>query len=127
MSFWDLARDVKQEIATNIQRNDLFSMMLASGLAVATRGILLNQVMASVGVTKLGLVNISHQYGVFELEEINAVASASAFPGVFVVEALRFQKKMFLNFLFSEPSLSQETIVALADDATAYLADACSD
>ncbi|MEH2034186.1 MAG: alcohol acetyltransferase [Nostoc sp.] len=127
MSFWDLARNVKQEIATNIQRNDLFSMMLASGLAVATRGILLNQVMASVGVTKLGLVNISHQYGVFELEEINAVASASAFPGVFVVEALRFQKKMFLNFLFSEPSLSQETIAALADDATAYLADACSD
>ncbi|WP_445629531.1 hypothetical protein [Nostoc sp. DSM 114167] len=40
MSFGNLARDVKQQIATNIQRNDLFSMMLASGLAVATKGML---------------------------------------------------------------------------------------
>jgi hypothetical protein len=49
------------------------------------------------------------------------------FPGVFVVEALRFQKNMFLNFIFSEPSLSQETIAALADDAIVYLVDACAD
>lgn len=40
MSFWNLARDVKQQIATNIQHNELFSMMLASGLAVATKRML---------------------------------------------------------------------------------------
>nr|WP_322713243.1 hypothetical protein [Nostoc sp. ChiSLP03a] len=26
MSFWNLARDVKQQIATNIQRNELFNV-----------------------------------------------------------------------------------------------------
>ena len=51
------------------------------------------------------------------LEEISFVPALAAFGGVFAAAVSTFQGKMLLNFMFSEPSISQETIEELANNA----------
>lgn len=50
------------------------------------------------------------------LEEISFVPALAAFGGVFAAAVSTFQGKMLLNFMFSEPSISQETIEELANN-----------
>ncbi|MBE9259624.1 alcohol acetyltransferase, partial [Dolichospermum sp. LEGE 00246] len=74
-----------------------------------------NQVSPTVSVSNLGKVNIPHTYGELELEEISFVGSHALYAGMFIVHAATFQEKMTLNFVFSQPSLNQQTMERLVD------------
>ena len=66
--------------------------------------------------SQVGKVNIPHTYGELELEEISFVGSHALYAGMFIVHAATFQEKMTLNFVFSQPSLSQQTMERLVDN-----------
>jgi NRPS condensation-like uncharacterized protein len=119
--FWDLARNVKQKLEAGLENDDIFSNLLSSKMLA--NFVLHNpkQIPCSLAVTNIGRVNIPEVYGEFKLEEISVVVAVALFAGVVVVGVSTFAGKMFLNFMFSEPSISRKTIEEIADDAIAYL------
>ncbi|PMB29710.1 alcohol acetyltransferase, partial [Fischerella thermalis BR2B] len=107
-SFWDLARDRRQQIKATLESERVFCLPFLTKLLINFLLTYPHQVFSTVGVTNIGRVNIPANYGVFELEEISFVTANAAFRGL-CVAVLTFEEKMFLNFMFSEPAISQET------------------
>ncbi|PLZ18029.1 alcohol acetyltransferase, partial [Fischerella thermalis WC341] len=123
-SFWDLARDRRQQMEASLEGDRVFCSALLIELLTDFLLTYPRQMFATVGVTNIGRVNIPANYGVFELEEISFVTANAAFRGL-CVAVLTFEEKMFLNFMFSEPAISQETAEILADHMLACIVKAC--
>ena len=123
-SFWDLARNRKQQMEASIEGDQVFCSALLIELLTDFLLTYPRQMFATVGVTNVGRVNIPSDYGVFELEEISFVPALGAFGGL-CVAAVTFEEKMVLNFMFSEPAISQETAEILADHVLACIVEAC--
>ncbi|MGB6298273.1 MAG: condensation domain-containing protein [Rivularia sp. (in: cyanobacteria)] len=125
-NFWDLARDIKQQLKKVLASNDVFRQMLMFKMIV--KPLIANPYQSSVSaaLTNIGRINIPHNYGKFELEEISFVTAQSAFGGVFAAAVSTFRGKMLLNFMFSQPSISTETIETLASDMICIISDVCS-
>ncbi|WP_315790670.1 phthiocerol/phthiodiolone dimycocerosyl transferase family protein [Fischerella sp. JS2] len=122
--FWDLARDRRQQMEASLEGNRVFCSALLIELLTDFLLTYPRQMFATVGVTNIGRVNIPSNYGVFELEEISFVPALGAFGGL-CVAVLTFEEKMVLNFMFSEPAISQETAEILADHVLACIIKAC--
>lgn len=122
-SFWELARDVKQQLEVSLRRGDIFSEVLMYRKIAEFLLARSNQVPVTVGVTNVGRVNIPRVYGLFALEEISFVLAQAVFGGFFAVAVTTFEGKMFLNFPFSEPAISQETMETLVDSFLSCLVD----
>ncbi len=125
-SFWELARDVKQQMEAGIERNDIFckALMLRKILEFSMN-LNADKAVLTVILSNLGRVNIPKIYGPFILEEISFAPGARAFSGVFSAAVATFEGKMLLNFLFSEPSISRDTMESLVDSATSHLIKVC--
>lgn len=123
--FWELARDVKQQLKAGIERNDIFSNVLMSRKSVELFLSQPNQVLATVLLTNLGRVNIPKVYGPFILEEISFVPAASLCFGAFGAAVTTLEGKMLLNFFFSEPSISRDTMESLVDSVMSRLVEEC--
>ncbi|MFQ4140987.1 phthiocerol/phthiodiolone dimycocerosyl transferase family protein [Chlorogloeopsis sp. ULAP02] len=118
--FWDLACNRKQQMKASIEGDRVFCSAL---LIKPLTDFLLaypRQMFATVGVTNVGRVNVPSDYSFFELEEISFVPAWGAFGGL-CVAVLTFESKMFLNFMFSEPAISQEVAEVLADNVISCL------
>lgn len=124
-SFWDLAQDVKQWLETDLKRDDIFRQVLMYKKAFEYFLAHPNKVPATLAVSNIGQVNIPKNYGLFELEEISFVSAQAAFGGCFSVAVTTFQGNMFLNFIFSEPSISRSTMEEITNDAISCLVNAC--
>jgi len=124
-SFWDLARDVRQQLETGLESDDIFSPVLISKKVFESLLAHPRKVSVTVGITNIGRVNIPQVYGPFQLEEISGVVAPTASGGVFAAAVSTFQGKMLLNFMFSEPSISQETVEILASKVVRCFVDAC--
>ena len=122
LGFWDLARDVKQKLQNSIKTGDIFSIAL--GMNKDSMMNYPNQGITTVVVTNLGQINIRENYGSLKLKEIHFTAGMANFGGQLFCAVTTFRGKMFLNFPFSQPSLSPETMEILVDDALSYLIDA---
>ncbi|WP_341531159.1 condensation domain-containing protein [Nostoc sp. UHCC 0302] len=125
-SFWELARQVKQKLEASIKHGDLFKVMLIANHLINYCFIQPKEVAATVSLSNLGKVNIPKTYGVFELEEISFAASHSLYAGMFVTHASTFQGKMLLNFVFSQPSISQNTMEILITDFLSCIFEVCN-
>ncbi|MEM9923641.1 MAG: condensation domain-containing protein [Cyanobacteria bacterium P01_D01_bin.50] len=125
-SFWDLAQDIKQKLETGITRGDAFRNILVSEKIIAY--LLKNpyKSMNTAGLTNIGRINIPHDYGQFQLEEISFILSQAAFGGMFAAAVSTFRGKMLLNFMFSQPSISRSTVETLADDTISIITNFCS-
>lgn len=124
--FWDLARDVKQQLEAGLKRNDIFSIVLIFKKMIEFIFAHPYAGALSVGISNIGKVNIPEDYGVFKLEEISFVASAAVSGPCLRATVSTFGGKMFLNFPFSVPTMNQDTIEEVADLAIAFLVDACA-
>jgi NRPS condensation-like uncharacterized protein len=124
-SFWDLARNRRQQMEASVEGNQVFCSALLIELLTDFLLTYPRQMFATVGVTNIGRVNIGANYGVFELEEISFVPALGAFGGLSVA-VLTFEEKMVLNFMFSEPAISQETAEIIADNILACMIEACN-
>ncbi len=125
-SFWELAREVKQKIEVSKKSGELFKMILIAKHLIDFCFIYPKQVAATVSVSNVGKVNIPKDYGEFELEEISFAGSHALYAGVFVIQASTFQGKILLNFVFSEPSISQNTMEILVANVMSYIFDICN-
>lgn len=109
-SFWELARDVKKQLEVSLNRDDIFSSMLI--YRMMTEYVLKHSDRApfTVLVSNIGQVNIPKVYGQFELLEISFVSAQIVSGGFLAVAITTFDGKMFLNFPFSKPALSKQTV-----------------
>lgn len=124
-SFWDLARDVKQQLEAILESKRIFSPVLVFKQIVNSFLTHPYQVPVTVAVSNIGRVNIPETYGVFKLEEVSFVPAQALFGGVFAAAVSTFNDKMLLNFMFSEPSISRETIEELASNTISRIVEAC--
>lgn len=124
-SFWNLAQDIKKQLDIGLKGNDIFCPVLIFRKIVDSLFACPNQVPLTVSITNIGRVNIPKLYDSFEIEEISFVPSQSAFGGVFAVAVSTFAEEMVLNFMFSKPSISQETMEILANEVLGCIVDAC--
>ncbi len=125
-SFWELARDVRQQLEAGLERDSIFSTVLMYNQSVASVLEQPHEVLATVCITNVGRVNIPRLYGPLELEEISCMPSIAAFGGVFYAAVTTFEGKLFWNFPFSEPAISRETMEVLVNSAVSCLIDACN-
>nr|WP_322743327.1 condensation domain-containing protein [Sphaerospermopsis aphanizomenoides] len=120
-SFWELAREVKQNLESGIKHGDIFNMVLLAKYLTKFCFIFPQQVAATVSVSNIGKVNIPKSYGELELEEISFAGSHSLYAGMFVIHVATFQGKMLLNFVFSQPSISRETMEDMVNQVVCYI------
>ncbi|AFY54965.1 uncharacterized protein containing a NRPS condensation (elongation) domain [Rivularia sp. PCC 7116] len=125
-NFWDLARDIKQKLERGLARGDGFRQLLMFKTIMKYFMKKPYQSAVTAALTNIGRVNIPQNYGQFELEEISFVPAQSVFGGVFAAAVSTFRDKMLLNFMFSQPSISTETIENLADDMICIISDICN-
>ena len=124
-SLWKLARDVKQQIEAGLGRDHLFSVVLMSRHIIESALSRPNQVPLTVALTNVGRVNIPQNYDPFHLEEISYYPAQAVFGGVFTAAVATFEGKMSLNFIFSEPSISRETMEILVNSVMSCIVDVC--
>ncbi|MGH1395995.1 MAG: phthiocerol/phthiodiolone dimycocerosyl transferase family protein [Trichormus sp.] len=119
--FCQLARDSKRNLDINIQQGNLFKMISIAKYLIDFCFIYPQEVAATVSVSNVGKVNISKAYGELELEEISFAGTHALYGGLFTVHAATFQGKMLLNFVYSRPSISQESMEALVNNFINYI------
>ena len=125
-SFWNLARDVREQLKVGLRIEYLFSIVLISKKLFEGLMYLSNKPTVTVGVTNIGRVDIFSDYGSFQLEEISFVPAQVFFNGNFVAAVTTFEDTMILNFMFVEPSISKEKIATLVKDTIDCIINACS-
>ena len=125
-NFWDLARDIKQELEIGLASNDKFRFIFVFKQILESFLKNLYKSSTSAALTNIGRVNIPQKYNQLDLEEISFVPSTAAFGAFFGAAVSTFRGKMLLNFMFSQPSISTETIETLASDMICIISDVCN-
>ncbi|WP_138505657.1 phthiocerol/phthiodiolone dimycocerosyl transferase family protein [Nostoc sp. PA-18-2419] len=125
-SFWELAREVKYKLEASKNHGDFFKMVLVAKYLINFCCIYPKKIAATVSVSNIGKINISKNYGKFELEEISFIGSNAFFAGIFAIHVSTFQGKMILNISFSQPSISQVTMEHLVNNFISYIYDICN-
>jgi NRPS condensation-like uncharacterized protein len=124
-SFWALARDVKQQLKMGLERDDIFITTLMFRRIAKLLLARPDKGSGLVTVTNVGKVNIPKSYGAYELESISFAPSMAAFGGSFMAAVTTFDEKMLINWTFSEPALSRETMEVMANEVVGCLAEVC--
>jgi len=127
MSFWDLSRDITNNIELGLKRKDIFKPLMLFRKILEYCIDNPDELLLTISVTNIGRVNISEVYGDLEIEEISFLLSNAIFGKMFAVATATFQEKMLLNFIASKPSLSQETIEMLATGVINCLIEVCQE
>ncbi len=125
-SFWELAREVKQNVEASKKGGGMYKMILIAKQLIDFSLTYPQQVAATVSVSNAGRVNIPKDYGEFELEEISFLGSQALYAGMFVTHSATFEGKMLLNFVFSEPSISRNTMEDIVNQLMSYLSHICN-
>jgi 2C-methyl-D-erythritol 2,4-cyclodiphosphate synthase len=121
VDFWDLAKEVTTQIKARLKTSEIYNVILT--YRQGTEYVLTHsdQVFFSVFVSNVGQVKIPSNYNKLELEEISYALSLKAMGSVFAVSVSTFQQKMTLNFIYSQPIISQSTINALVNSTMSIL------
>ena len=124
-NFWYLAQDIKYKLEKALANGDAFRQLFIFKTIMTP--FLKNpyQSAISAALTNVGRINIPYNYGQLELEEINFIPAQSAFGGIFSAAVSTFRGKMLLNFMFSQPSISTETVENLASDMICIISEVC--
>jgi NRPS condensation-like uncharacterized protein len=117
---------VKQKFEASTKRGDIFKMILVAKHLIDFSLTYPKQVAATVSVSNAGRVNIPKVYGEFELEEISFLGSHALYAGMFITHVSTFQGKMLLNFVFSEPSISRNTMEGIVNQLISYISHICN-
>jgi len=124
--FWPLAREIKQQLNQGLARKDMFSALPMARKVVEALLERPNEASVTAALTNVGELSLNSDYGDLCLKAISFVPAQATFGGVFAAAATTFQGVMRLNFMFSMPSLSHETIATLADEMLVQIEQAVS-
>jgi hypothetical protein len=124
-NFWDIARDVKQQLDDGIHHNNIFKLLLIGEALIKLfcNPSIFSPSDFSVTLTNLGRSTIPKTYGEFELKAISYLAAPAS--TTFYAAAITFDGTMFLNFPYSVPFVSQSTIESLIDRTLFFLTQVC--
>ncbi|WP_202218508.1 hypothetical protein [Okeania sp. KiyG1] len=122
-SFWELAREVTQEVEVALRRGDIFNIVLMYRKMIDLTLTRPDLAPYTVGMSYVGRVNIPRVYGQFKLSEISTTAGQATFGGFLLGIVTTFEEKMFFNFSFSQPAISQKTAETLVDSFLSCLVD----
>lgn len=123
-SFWQLANDVSRKLNASLKTNDMFTIALLFRQFVKLT-LKFPKLGAAVAISILGLIKIPKVYGPYTIESFSSALSVSATDGVFFASIPIFDRKITMNFTFSEPSISRETAGEIADNIVFYLSEVC--
>ncbi len=123
--FWDLAREVRRQLETAATRGDALAMLdllprlwrLIGGTRLGPRALLERferAAPATTGLTNLGRLAIQTTHGPLTIEDCHFAASPSSL-GDFLASATSLQGRIFWNFVWPEPVLTQPHATALVD------------
>jgi hypothetical protein len=127
MSFWDLSRDITNNIELGLKRKDFFKPVMMFRKLMEYYIDNPDEFQSAIGVTNVGRVNISEVYGDLKIEEISYAGANAILGKNLTLATATFQEKMLLNFTASKPSLSQETIEMLATGVINCLIEVCQE
>jgi len=119
--FGELAREVTQQIKEKLETSEIYNVVLS--YQKGTEFLLTHpeQVPFSVFITNICRVRIPSDYGLFKLEEISYALSLNAMGSVFALAASTFEEEMVLNFIYSQPAISHDTINTLINSTISLL------
>ncbi|MBD2683080.1 MULTISPECIES: phthiocerol/phthiodiolone dimycocerosyl transferase family protein [Nostoc] len=120
-SFWDLAREVTQQIKARLKTQEIYNVILSYKNKAEYVLEHPELVSFSIFVTNVGKVKIPSDYSPFQLKEITYLLSTTVMGNVFSVAVSTFHEKMTLNFMFTQPLISDETANNLVNKALSYL------
>lgn len=132
-ALWDLARDLKTKLTTQLARGDHFTTAALTRLApkgeppdVVARRVV-SMVGATVAVTNLGRLDLPTRYGPLELRELSFCAAGNAFPGSAAgLMVTTFAGRLSFNFVYATPGYHAERARAMRDAALGQLRAATS-
>ncbi|MEM9908361.1 MAG: hypothetical protein AAF921_25395, partial [Cyanobacteria bacterium P01_D01_bin.44] len=116
-SFWDLAGNVKKQLENTIKQGHIFSVAILFRKIVEVFLKTPETAPATVAVNYLDLPENQPAH----LSRLNFAVGQKVYGGIFSVAVCRFQQRLFLNFVYSEPSLSPATVQQLADQVVSRL------
>jgi NRPS condensation-like uncharacterized protein len=122
-TFWDLARDTKNEVHKSLDSGEPF-VFLSLLDRFAPKSVdpddfarRISRIYPSaVMVTNAGLLDIPEQYGPFVLEDLRVAVANKATPELFNLAVLTYRNRLLLDFFYAEPTFSQERAAALVED-----------
>jgi NRPS condensation-like uncharacterized protein len=126
--FWDLARSVRSQVQTSIQRGEPFVFVSlldkltphnARPSDFARRASEIYP--APIMVTNLRRITIPQVYGPLTLEKLHFTVSNKAVPDLFNAAAVTFADKVTLNFSYVDPVISPERARVLVEDTMRML------
>lgn len=127
MSLWDLSRNVTKNLKLGLKRKDIFKPLMMFRKIIEYHIENPDESQLTIAVTNIGKINIPDAYGDLEIKEISFVPSNAIIGKIFTVAATTFNEQMFLNFIASKPSISQDTIELLANAVINCLVEACQE
>jgi NRPS condensation-like uncharacterized protein len=123
--FWDLARDVKQQLDRGFATGEVFSIVPVAKTFLEFLLAQPNTTPITAELTNVGQADLPIYYGPLELQEISFVPSQAMFGGVFSTAVTTFRGQMILNFMFSTPALSHHTMKELVARVIDRLSQEC--
>ena len=126
---WDLAREVRKEIARNVNSGLVFTMIRIQTL-MSSRAQSAEKLAQQVEkfrkpatfVTNFGSFNYPEKVGPWTREYQSCVLSAMHFGGACLsAVALTVSGRLSLNFFFAIPFFTRDHVASLADDVLGYL------
>jgi hypothetical protein len=123
-SLWELAREVRQQLQTGLAKGDDFHIVRQAKTLAEALLAQPNQAPITVEVTNVGRVDIPTTYGPLVLEDISYCLPQAVFGAVYTVTATTFRNRMVLNFMYSIPSIREQTIATLSQDTITQILNA---
>jgi hypothetical protein len=123
LPFWELARRVRRQLEDNLARADPMGMLVLFPKAFDLFGInrlsphalaerVQKLIVATSGLTNLGRLTIATDHGPLRIEDCHFGASPSAL-GSFLGTATSLNGRLFWNFMWPDPNLTERHATAL--------------
>jgi len=134
ISFWDLARNCGKELTNrlNLKRNQgflprefhktLLRLIVENNLAESET---LQQFVAGPCLSNLGVLDLSEQYGPFQLKEIYFGSAHVSGLYALLLTVVTLHGRLFCALSYTEPLLSRRTAESIADAFVSRLETAC--
>jgi hypothetical protein len=129
VGFWDLAREVRREIAHNVNSGLVFTMIRIQTM-MSSKAKSPEQLRGQVDkfrkpatfVTNMGLLDYPRKVGPWIRESQTCVLSAKHFGGgCLCATAMTVSGRLGINFFFAKQCISREHVAKLAADVLSYL------
>ncbi|NES05924.1 MAG: hypothetical protein F6K22_25820 [Okeania sp. SIO2F4] len=117
MPFWELAKQATEQIKERIKTPEIYNSVFSFCQALEDYLDHPEKTTHSILISNIGKVKIPSEYGDLKLEEISFAPAITIFGNIFDVNVSTFQEKMFFNFVYSKPLVSDAFMEKLIEES----------